>query len=64
MFIAQVLVGPSEPIIKIENDMVKNPNWQEASLPRSRSVSRHATLPVGGEERCVTRHRTAASRGD
>ena len=30
-----------------------------ASLPRSRSVSRHATL-LPGEERCVTRHRTAA----
>ena len=34
MFIAQVLVGPSikprKEIISIENNMVKNPNWQEA----------------------------------
>ena len=34
VFIAQVLVGPSiklhKEIIQIENNMVKNPNWQEA----------------------------------
>ena len=34
MFIAQVLVGQSiklhKEIIQIENNMVKNPNWQEA----------------------------------
>ena len=34
MFIARALVGPSiklhKEIIQIENNMVKNPNWQEA----------------------------------
>ena len=34
MFIALVLVGPNiklhKEIIRIENNMVKNPNWQEA----------------------------------
>ena len=34
MFIAQVLVGPSiklhKEIIQIENNIIKNPNWQEA----------------------------------
>ena len=34
VFLAQVLVGPSikrhKEIIQIENNMVKNPNWQEA----------------------------------
>ena len=34
MFIAQVLVGPRiklhKDVIQIENNLVKNPNWQEA----------------------------------
>ena len=42
----------------------KNPNQSLFSLPRSRYLSRHATLLptklVSGEERCVTRQITAA----
>ena len=51
MFIAQVLVGPSikhhKEIIQIENNMVKNPNWQEADqmtiYKRRRGVELGAT---------------------
>ena len=51
MFIAQVLVGPStklhKEIIQIENNMVKNPNWQEADqlaiYKRGRGVELGAT---------------------
>ena len=51
VFIAQVLVGPRiklhKEIIQIENNMVKNPNWQEADqlaiYKRSRGVELGAT---------------------
>ena len=51
MFIAQVLMGPSiklhKEIIQIENNMVKNPNWQEADqlaiYKRRRGVELGAT---------------------
>ena len=51
MFIAQVLVGPSiksrKEIIQIKNNMVKNPNWQEADqlafYKRGRGVELGAT---------------------
>ena len=51
VFIAQVLVGPSiklhKEIIQIENNMVKNPNWQEADqlaiYKRRRGVELGAT---------------------